>query len=231
MRRPTEGGGSLSGHIVQAQPGLPAWRRLWRAAVAAVLAVSAAVSVSWTGGVHAGELRLRLAGVAAAVLAGVFGVACVRSLASATYQSVAARRGQGLAATSRVVLTASGYVVCVLLVLALLSLPVQHILVSGAITGVVVGIAAQQSLGNAFAGLVLLVARPFTVGDPVSIQGGSLGGPYDGVATDVGLIFTTLDTEAGPVKLPNSGVLSAVTAHRPPRAVQEPQPEDHTEAA
>jgi small-conductance mechanosensitive channel len=36
----------------------------------------------------------------------------------------------------------------------LLAVPVQHLLLGGALTGVVVGIAAQPALGNVFAGLV-----------------------------------------------------------------------------
>jgi hypothetical protein len=39
--------------------------------------------------------------------------------------------------------------------LSMLSVPVGHLLLGGAIAGVVLGIAAQQSLGNVFAGLVL----------------------------------------------------------------------------
>ena len=44
--------------------------------------------------------------------------------------------------------------------------------VGGAFTAVIVGLAAQQTLGNLFAGTVLLSARPFRVGDRVRLQGG-----------------------------------------------------------
>ena len=49
-----------------------------------------------------------------------------------------------------------GYLAVLLVALDLFEVPVGHLLVGGAVTGVVVGIAAQQSLGNLFAGLVLL---------------------------------------------------------------------------
>ena len=45
----------------------------------------------------------------------------------------------------------------------------------GAITGVVVGIAAQQTLGNFFAGLVLLFARPYVPGQRVPVTSGAMG--------------------------------------------------------
>ena len=47
--------------------------------------------------------------------------------------------------------------------------------VGGAVTAVVLGLAAQQTLGNLFAGLVLLSTRPFRVGDRVRLIGGALG--------------------------------------------------------
>ena len=44
--------------------------------------------------------------------------------------------------------------------------------VGGAITAVVFGLAAQQTLGNLIAGVVLIAARPFRVGDRVRLQAG-----------------------------------------------------------
>ena len=55
----------------------------------------------------------------------------------------------------------AGYTIVGFGVLTLLHVNLGNLLVGGAITGVVVGIAAQQTLGNFFAGLVLLFARPY----------------------------------------------------------------------
>ena len=60
--------------------------------------------------------------------------------------------------------------------LSMLSIPIGRLLLGGAIAGVVLGVAAQQSLGNVFAGLVLLMARPFAVGNRIRIRSGALGG-------------------------------------------------------
>ena len=64
--------------------------------------------------------------------------------------------------------------------------------VGGAFTAVIVGLAAQQTLGNLFAGIVLLSARPFVVGDRVRLQGGDLAGQIEGVVSSLGLLYTTL---------------------------------------
>jgi small-conductance mechanosensitive channel len=93
--------------------------------------------------------------------------------------------------------------------LNLLNVSVGRLLLGGAITGVVVGIAAQQSLGNLAAGIVMLVSRPFAVGEFVRVRSGSLGGVLEGTITSIGLVYTSLETEEGPLAIPNSGLLGA----------------------
>jgi len=65
-------------------------------------------------------------------------------------------------------------------ILQLLNVNLSSLLVGGAVTGVVVGIAAQQSLGNFFAGLVLMFARPYIPGQRVIVRSGGMGGPFEG---------------------------------------------------
>ena len=53
----------------------------------------------------------------------------------------------------------------------------RELTIGGAFTAVILGLAAQQTLGNLFAGTVLLSARPFRVGDRVRLQGGRWPAP------------------------------------------------------
>ena len=48
--------------------------------------------------------------------------------------------------------------------------------VGGAFTAVILGLAAQQVLGNVLAGIVLLGSRPFRVGERIRLQGGGWPG-------------------------------------------------------
>jgi small conductance mechanosensitive channel len=90
----------------------------------------------------------------------------------------------------------------------------------GALTAVVVGLAAQQTLGNLFAGTVLLSARPFRVGDRVRMQGGGLAGSVEGVVSSLGLLYTTLASGEDAIMVPNSVVLSvAVVPLREPAGI------------
>ena len=91
----------------------------------------------------------------------------------------------------------------------LFAIPITQVVVGGALTGVLVGIAAQQSLANVFAGIVLLMARPFRVGDQVGIRSGALSGLIEGTVAEVSVTYVRLETPNGPVHLPNSQVLAA----------------------
>ncbi len=82
------------------------------------------------------------------------------------------------------------------------------LLVGGAFTAVIVGLAGQQTLGNLVAGTVLLSAGPFRVGDKIRLQGGQIAGQLEGIVSSLGLLYTTLATDEGSVFIPNGVVLN-----------------------
>jgi small conductance mechanosensitive channel len=90
-----------------------------------------------------------------------------------------------------------------------------------AVTAVVVGLAAQQTIGNLFAGTLLLSARPFRVGERIRLQGGPLAGTVEGVVSSLGLLYTTLARGEDPIMVPNSVVLNvAIVPLREPPSVE-----------
>ncbi len=108
----------------------------------------------------------------------------------------------------------------VMAALAVGGITLQAIAVGGAFTAVVLGLAAQQTLGNLFAGMVLLSARPFKLGERVRLQAGPLGGSMEGVVAALGLLYTTLSRGEERVMIPNNVVLSsAVLPLREPDSV------------
>jgi len=62
------------------------------------------------------------------------------------------------------------------------------ILASSAVVGLVIGFAAQRTLGNFIAGLLIAFAQPLRLGDEVEIGGDS------GVVEEIGLTYTWLRT-------------------------------------
>jgi small-conductance mechanosensitive channel len=164
---------------------------------------------------------------AGAVLFVLGAVLAVRAVSRGLNRALEHRLGDARGAPLGFMVTAVGYLLVIFPALDLLGVNVGGLLLGGAVTGVVVGIAAQQTLGNIFAGMVLLFVRPFVVGDHIVLRSGPLGGEYAGQVTDIGLFYVDLVTEDGPVKLPNAGVLAGAIgpgAHSP--AEEEDLPEE-----
>ena len=92
--------------------------------------------------------------------------------------------------------------------------------VGGAFTVVVLGLAAQQTLGNIFAGVVLQGTRPFRVGERVRLTSGPLGGSIEGTVSSLDLFYTTMITGGERMMVPNNVVLlAAVVPLREPEGV------------
>lgn len=158
---------------------------------------------------------LRIGGTVGFLLCGIY---AVRRTGREVMRVGTIRLGPGHAAVVRWVLTVAGYLVVLFTVLSLLAVNVGNLLLGGAVTGVVVGIAAQQSLGNVFAGVVLLLSRPFTVGDQIRLRSGALAGELTGLVTGMGLTYVALLTDDGPLAVPNAQVLAAAVGPQPPPA-------------
>ncbi|MGI8775680.1 MAG: mechanosensitive ion channel domain-containing protein [Actinomycetota bacterium] len=204
-----------------------------RAALLGVLAIAAlAVATrvgqiedrSDPGGIDTATTSERTVAVAGALAVLFFGIWAIRRIGKAVQAALDAR-GDGSRATAVIfVMSVIGYLTVGLMFISALAIPLEKILLGGAATGVILGIAAQQSLGNFFAGIVLLIARPFAVGDEVTIRSGMLGGEYNGVIVDMSMIYVHLMTENGLVNLPNAGVLAAASGPGAKTLPEEPLP-------
>jgi len=75
------------------------------------------------------------------------------------------------------------------------------LLVGAGFLGIVVGMAARQTLGSLFAGFVLMFSRPFEIGDWVQIR------DHEGTVTDITIINTRMQSLDGEtVVIPNDNV-------------------------
>ncbi|HMJ03161.1 MAG TPA: mechanosensitive ion channel family protein, partial [Conexibacter sp.] len=110
--------------------------------------------------------------------------------------------------------------VVVVIALRVAGLAPSTLALGGAVTAVVVGLAAQQTLSHVIAGSVLASAQPFRVGERVRLQGGPLAGTIEGQVTSVGLLYTTVALGENEVLVPNSVVMSvAVVPLREPPGI------------
>jgi len=100
--------------------------------------------------------------------------------------------------------------VVVIAALRIAGVTASALAVGGALTAVILGLAAQQTLGGLFAGIVLQTTRPFRVGERVRLVGGLLAGSIEGTVSSLGLFYTTLAQGADRLQVPNSVLINLV---------------------
>ena len=178
-------------------------------ALACVLAGSA------LGNVHGPTVHQRVVAWATAGAFVFLGMVAVRSAANGFYRLVTLTAGRPGGGSARMLASLVGYLIVLLVALGMVRVQLGHLLLGGAITGVIVGIAAQQALGNIFAGFVLLLARPFTVGLRIRVRAGALAGEFVGTVRDMSLTYVVMDTDEGRLHVPNSLMLAAAVGLAP----------------
>jgi small-conductance mechanosensitive channel len=81
----------------------------------------------------------------------------------------------------------------------------------GTITGIVIGFASQNVIGNLISGLYLAITRPFRIGDRATVFGNT------GTIFDIGLLYTRLRNDEGHIILaPNLSMVSTTIIIREP---------------
>jgi small-conductance mechanosensitive channel len=93
--------------------------------------------------------------------------------------------------------------------LSLWGVDLGGLLVGAGFLGIVVGMAARQTLGSLIAGFVLMFSRPFEIGDWVEI------GEEEGIVTEISIVNTRLENFDGEVVvLPNDVVSNTTIINR-----------------
>src|SRR5215475_11491193 len=189
--------------------------RPWRSIIALILAIAGAIAASFWGvsgytgfdlTTHRLHSLIWLGGLVGLV---VFGMIAAIGLSARARSGLQPLIGQAHAGVISYVVVLIGLFAILTITLAVLGVSPDKLVLGGAVTGVLIGIAAQQSLANLFAGLVLLFASPFRVGDHIRFRAGALSGEIDGVVTDLSLTYVRLETAEGRMLLPNAQALAA----------------------
>jgi small-conductance mechanosensitive channel len=130
------------------------------------------------------------------------------------------RVDRGTAGTVGFCLRLALLITATVLALRIAGLAPRTLAVGGAVTAVVIGLAAQATIGNLFAGVLLLSVRPFRVGDRVRLQAGALAGTIEGTVAALGLLYVTLHHGDDVILVPNNTVvMSAIVPLREPAKV------------
>ncbi|QCW02335.1 mechanosensitive ion channel family protein [Natrinema pallidum] len=86
------------------------------------------------------------------------------------------------------------------------------LLVGAGFLGIVLGMAARQTLGTVLAGFVLMFARPFEIGDWIEIE------DDEGIVTDISIVNTRVRSFDGEyIMIPNDVIASSMVTNRSKR--------------
>ena len=96
------------------------------------------------------------------------------------------------------------YCLLVVSVIGILGVPMASIVAALASAGLAVGMAMQGALSNLAGGIMLLVFRPFSVGDYISTGSG------EGTVSDITMVYTVLKTvDNRTITIPNGALMNA----------------------
>ncbi|WP_436344579.1 mechanosensitive ion channel domain-containing protein [Natronorubrum sp. FCH18a] len=86
------------------------------------------------------------------------------------------------------------------------------LLVGAGFLGIVIGMAARQTLGTVIAGFVLMFDRPFEIGDWIEVD------DEEGIVTDISIVNTRLQSFDGEyIMIPNDVISSSIVTNRSKR--------------
>ena len=194
------------GHEVERSGGPKPWPRL--IAFAVLIAVVLVVFYNWETlfpGLYPGystEIQ-----ILTAILLFAFGWGFAAAFGRTVTPTVLRRLDPGTAGTVAFAIRIVTIVVIAGVALAIAGVKPQTLLLGGAFTAVIFGLAAQQTLGNIFAGVVIQGARPFRVGERVRLSGGQIEGTLEGTVSSLGLFYTWFASGNERVMIPNSVIL------------------------
>jgi small-conductance mechanosensitive channel len=149
----------------------------------------------------------------------IAGWALARQLGRFLQPKLLSRLDPGTAGVTSFLIRLVTMAVMLVVALRIAGLKPGTITLGASFTAVVFGLAAQQTLGNIFAGIVLLSARPFTVGDRVRFNG--FGMDVEGTVVSHGLLYVNCHDGRDLVLIPNNTALTmSVRPIREPASVE-----------
>ena len=95
------------------------------------------------------------------------------------------------------------WIIGIITIISNLGYDVTALIAGAGVGGIAVALAAQKSIANIFGAITILMNKPFTIGDYVTING------HTGTVKDIGLSYITLiDRQWHNVMIPNENIIS-----------------------
>lgn len=174
-----------------------------------LLALCGAIGASIEWNISSKSINHKLIALPSLAIFIFFSIVSINILTDTVRKYTLPHLGVGRVALIQFILRIIFYALIFLETLSLINVPIQTLLLGSAVTGIILGVAAQQSLANFFASIILLISHPFKIGQRTVIKAGAFG-EYTGVIIDMGLTHTRIEQDDGTIALlPNATVLSS----------------------
>lgn len=100
------------------------------------------------------------------------------------------------------------YVLLLIVVLSMLGIPTTSVITVIGTAGVAIGLALQDSLSNVAGGFVLMITKPFKIGDYIIING------VEGTVAQISIVHTRLDSGSNQaIFIPNGQAVNATVVN------------------
>lgn len=153
-----------------------------------------------------------------AALIFVFGYLAVNAISRLVYTYIRRATNHPTAATVRTITRISGIAVLLSLTASVFNVNPAAALTVGSFGGLVVGFATQTILSHVVAGIFLLISRPFTYGDTVTVSG------QTGTVKEIRLMHLVLETTDGTkeILIPSGTVVTQIIQKMKPPMTSKP---------
>jgi small conductance mechanosensitive channel len=135
---------------------------------------------------------------------GVIGYFAIRIVSELATKVVNGGHHESQARSARSIVRIGGLLIILAIIVIMLARDPYVTLAVTTITGIALAISIQSVIGNAIAGMVLAIVRPFKIGDTITVFG------ITGSVRDIGLLYVRLSTieEKKVVLVPNGTMLA-----------------------
>jgi small-conductance mechanosensitive channel len=131
-----------------------------------------------------------------------FGIILVEIISRMAIKQFRKREAIQMGVAVRGTLRTISYLVIAIVVVSILSANPTLAIGVGAVTGIVIGLAAQNIIGNVVAGTILAIMRPIRINDEITVMGST------GIVIEIGVMHTIVDGGERWVLVPNMAMLN-----------------------
>ncbi len=117
--------------------------------------------------------------------------------------------GPGFGHALKAMVRVAGYGVLLSIMASIFNADPAAALTIGGFLGLVAGLAVQHVLGNAVAGVFLILSRPFRLGERVKLLG-----KYEGMVKDIGVMYTVLESKGDLIYIPSNKIVGDIIVKR-----------------